>query len=119
MVIKPFKVAPKVAENLVATLWESMLEPAVDAVFSQRESVAASSNNNSQQRISKEELYRAVEDICLQKQAAEVGAWFGVVLRSAVLLSCGAASCCGLQCCAAVRCFFFVRVVEACVVLWL
>lgn len=74
MVIKPFKVAPKVAENLVATLWEGMLEPAVDAVFSQRESVAASStNNNSLQRISKEELYRAVEDICLQKQAAEVG----------------------------------------------
>ena len=73
MVIRPFKVAPKVADNLVATLWEEMLEPAVDAVFSQRESVASSTNNNSLQRISKEELYRAVEDICLQKQAAEVG----------------------------------------------
>jgi hypothetical protein len=70
MVIKPFKVAPKVADNLVATLWESMLEPAVDAVFSKQESVVTS--NTQQQRISKEELYRAVEDICMQKQAAEV-----------------------------------------------
>ena len=62
MVIKPFKVAPKVSKSLVDDLWTEKLELAVEAVFSKLDVKS----------ISKEELYRAVEDICIQKLSAKV-----------------------------------------------
>jgi len=57
-VIKPFKVQPKIPENFEQDTWFK-LKSAVSAVF-----LKSSSS------ISKEELYRAVEDLCVQKLAS-------------------------------------------------
>lgn len=55
MVIKPFKVAPKLPENFGSETWDK-LKAALDAVYSKSSSF-----------ISKEELYRV--SVCLQKHA--------------------------------------------------
>ncbi len=90
MVIKPFKVQPKLPENFEDTTWET-LRRAIVAVQT-KEAVA----------ISHEELYRAVEDLCVHKMggrlyerlkeecarhvATAVGALAGFGLDSAVFL---------------------------------
>lgn len=51
---------PKLPENFFATTWE-ILRSALQAVYQKNAS-----------SISKEELYRAVEDLCVQKHAAQV-----------------------------------------------
>lgn len=53
--IKPFKVQPKLPENFFQETW-AKLQSALHAVYSKNAS-----------SISKEELYRAVEDLCVQK----------------------------------------------------
>jgi len=58
MVIKPFKVAPKVPDNFGMETWDK-LKTALDAVYSKSTSL-----------LSKEVLYRAVEDLCGQKMGA-------------------------------------------------
>jgi cullin-4 len=55
LVIKPFKVQPKLPENFFQETW-AKLQSALHAVYSKNAS-----------SISKEELYRAVEDLCVQK----------------------------------------------------
>jgi len=60
MVIKPFKVAPKVKEGFSDEMW-SKLKTALLAVYSKSSTL-----------ISKEELYRAVEDLCVQKMSARL-----------------------------------------------
>jgi len=60
MVIRPFKVQPKLPENFEETTWET-LRRAVVAVQS-KEAMA----------ISHEELYRAVEDLCVHKMGARL-----------------------------------------------
>lgn len=60
LVIKPFKVQPKLPENFFAETW-AKLQSAIQAVYLKSASA-----------ISKEELYRAVEDLCVQKYAAQV-----------------------------------------------
>lgn len=57
MVIKPFKVQPKLPENFEDATWAQLRE-AVVAVQEKRPVLA-----------SREELYRAVEDLCLHKMA--------------------------------------------------
>lgn len=58
--IKPFKVQPKLPENFFGETWEK-LRSAIQAVYFKNTS-----------SISKEELYRAVEDLCVQKFAAQL-----------------------------------------------
>ncbi|GAB5032854.1 ubiquitin-protein cullin 4 [Nannochloropsis oceanica] len=60
MVIRPFKVQPKLPENFEETTWET-LRRAVVAVQS-KEAMA----------ISHEELYRAVEDMCVHKMGGRL-----------------------------------------------
>lgn len=60
MVIKPFKVQPKVAENFGMETWQK-LKSALTAVYSKQTT-----------NLSKEELYRAVEDLCIQKMSAKI-----------------------------------------------
>ncbi len=60
LVIKPFKVQPKLPENFFGETWEK-LRSAIQAVYFKNTS-----------SISKEELYRAVEDLCVQKFAAQL-----------------------------------------------
>ena len=55
MVIKPFKSQPKLPENYARDTW-AKLETAVRAV-----------TNKVSTSISKEELYRSVEDLCMHK----------------------------------------------------
>jgi len=60
MVIKPFKVAPQLPEDFEEQTWEK-LHQAVFAVFENR-----SADH------SREELYRAVEDMCIHKMAPKL-----------------------------------------------
>lgn len=57
MVIVPFKTKPKLPDNFETTTW-TMLERAIQAV-----------NTKVSSNISKEELYRSVEDLCMHKMA--------------------------------------------------
>jgi cullin 4 len=59
LVLVPFKTKPKLPENFEAMTW-TKLESAIHAV-----------NTKVSCSISKEELYRAVEDLCMHKMAAE------------------------------------------------
>lgn len=58
--IKPFKVQPKVPENYADETWLK-LKSAIQAVYEKNAS-----------SMSKEELYRGVEDLCLHKYAARL-----------------------------------------------
>lgn len=60
LVIKPFKIQPKLPENFFDETWQK-LRTALQAVYHKNASV-----------ISKEELYRAVEDLCVQKFAVQL-----------------------------------------------
>eukprot|EP00981_Chlorochromonas_danica_P009634 scaffold2798_cov160-Ochromonas_danica.AAC.3 len=60
LVIKPFKVQPKLPENFWDESWDK-LQAAVGAVYLKNSST-----------ISKEELYRTVEDLCKQKQSGKL-----------------------------------------------
>ncbi len=58
MVIKPFKVTPKLPEEFEEATWKK-LQTALHAVHSKQTSA-----------LSREELYRSVEDMCTWKMAA-------------------------------------------------
>jgi len=60
LVIKPFKVAPKISENFSMDTW-AKLKSALSSVYSKSSSF-----------VSKEELYQAVNDLCVQKLGARI-----------------------------------------------
>eukprot|EP01038_Epipyxis_sp_PR26KG_P012401 gene12401-16634_t len=60
LVIKPFKVQPKIPENFGLDTWDK-LKSALDAIYSKSSSF-----------MSKEELYHAVEDACVHKLASKI-----------------------------------------------
>jgi hypothetical protein len=62
MTIKPFKVTPKLPESFEQDTWQK-LQAAVQAVHAKQMSA-----------LSREELYRSVEDMCTWKMAARYGA---------------------------------------------